>query len=229
MAAAAQEDLADSAPEADSDLGDGMPDRDLDHDLEQLCNDLTPAEAQRLRRYVDVYCDDYCCLCQGGPSFRAQARRHIFATIDRVFRPNDELDAQRQEPNSRKKLAKGDAAWTTRKRMLGWIIDTVRMTMTLPQSRREKIEKLLALFPRSKRRTTSKRWYKLLGVLRSIVKVIPGGMGLFCNLQLALLQHVGRIPLTPAVHDELDDWRRLLASVAARPTHLLEVLPPDAL
>ena len=126
------ESLADSEPAADDDLLDGLPDRNLDMELEALCNHMTPMEAQRLRRYVDIYMDDFCCLCQGGPTFRADARRHVFHTIDRVFRPNNHLDENRQEPNSMKKLGKGDAAWITRKRMLGWIIDTVRMTLSLP-------------------------------------------------------------------------------------------------
>jgi hypothetical protein len=82
----------------------------------------------------------------------------VFHTIDRVFRPKDELDWNRQEPNSLKRLGKGDAAWTTRKRMLGWIIDTLRMTLSLPASRAQKIAKMLALFPRSKKCTTLKRW-----------------------------------------------------------------------
>ena len=90
------ESLTNSAPPMDSDLGDGMPDHDLECDLEELCNKLFPGEARRLYRYVDVYCNEYCCFCQGGPSFCDDARQHIFATIGHIFRPNDEHDLQRQ-------------------------------------------------------------------------------------------------------------------------------------
>jgi hypothetical protein len=34
-----------------------------------------------------------------------------------------------------------------------------------------------------------------------------------------------RIRLDSAVHDELDDWRLLLDSLAARPTHIQEIIP----
>ena len=53
-------------------------------------------------------------------------------------------------------------------------------------------------------------------------------MSLFFNLQLALLKNVGRITITTAVHDELDNWQRLITSVATWPTHMLEIIPPDA-
>ena len=127
-----------------------------------------------------------------------------------------------------KKLRNGDAFWTTRKKMIGWIVDTAQFTIELPAVRAEKLRTALALFPRHLRRTSAKKWYRLLGILRSVVDVLPGGMGLFCHLQNALLEHKGRIPLSDRVHNELDDWRRLVYSLATRKTNMMEVLPPDA-
>ena len=39
----------------------------------------------------------------------------------------------RRDPISVKKLKKGDCSWTTLETMLGWILDTVNMTIKLPQ------------------------------------------------------------------------------------------------
>ena len=94
--------------------------------------------------------------------------------------------------------------------MLGWIVDTVQFTIELPAVRAEKLHAALALFPRHLRRTSAKKWYRLLGILRSVVDILPGGMGLFCHLQKALLEHTGRIPLSDSVHNVLVDWRRLV-------------------
>jgi hypothetical protein len=59
-------------------------------------------------------------------------------TNDMVFRPNDEDDEreERRQPISLKKLLKGDACWATRKILLGWLIDTLKGTIELPQHRR---------------------------------------------------------------------------------------------
>ena len=100
--------------------------------------------------------------------------------------------------------------------MLGWIVDTVQFTIELPAVWAEKLRTALALFPRHLRRTSAKKWYRLLGILRSVVDILPGGMGLFCRLQNALLEHTGRIPLSERVHSELDDWRRLVHSLSTQ-------------
>ena len=51
-----------------------------------------------------------------------------------------------------------------------------------------------------------------------MVLAIPGGRGLFSALQRALRRTTGRIRLTQAVHDELDDWRWLTRDIHSRPT-----------
>ena len=51
-----------------------------------------------------------------------------------------------------------------------------------------------------------------------MVLAIPGGRGLFPALQRALRRTTGRIRLTQAVHDELDDWRWLTRDIHSQPT-----------
>jgi hypothetical protein len=53
-----------------------------------------------------------------------------------VLRKLDDLDnVHRQEPASIKKMLKGDATWATRKIVLGWLLDTVAMTVQLHSHR----------------------------------------------------------------------------------------------
>ena len=175
--------------------------------------------------YIDVFVDDFLALRQGTPAQLRQARRHVFHSLDLLFRPNDAHDRHRKTPNSIKKLRLGDADWTTQKKLLGWVVDSVRCLISLPPERHHKIRALLDAIPRSARRCTLLKWQILCGNLRSIAPMLPGGLGLFSCLYVPLKGSRNRIALTSAIHDELDDWRMLLASLAARPTHIREIIP----
>jgi hypothetical protein len=64
-------------------------------------------------------------------------RRVLLHAIDRQFRllsPDDHPFWKGPVPV--KKLQQGDAYWSTRKIMLGWIRDSVAMTLELPVHRR---------------------------------------------------------------------------------------------
>ena len=80
------------------------------------------------------------------------------------------------------------------------------------------LNKILAKLPKEKKRVSKKVWYQVLGELRSMVLAIPGGRGLFSALQRALRRTTGKIRLTQALHDELDDWRWLTRDLHSRPT-----------
>ena len=68
--------------------------------------------------------------------------------IDSVIRPLASDDnPHRREPVSLKKLRQGDCSWGTLKVMLGWIIDTVNMTVELPPHRAERLAEILASIP----------------------------------------------------------------------------------
>ncbi len=185
----------------------------------------TPVPTRDALAYIDVFVDDFLALRQGTPDQLRQARRHIFHTIDLLFRPNDEHDRHRKTPNSIKKLRLGDANWATRKQLLGWIVDSVQRIILLPAARYTKIRALLDTFPRSAHRCTLHKWQVLCGNLRSILPMLPGGSGLFSCLYAPLKGSRNRIALTSAIHNELDDWRLLLDSLASRPTHIHEVIP----
>ena len=180
-------------------------------------------------RYCDVYVDDFLALAQGGAKQRRRVKRILLHSLDRVFRPLEQGDVPtRQEPASVKKLLKGDATWTTKKVMLGWMIDTIKGTIALPPHRVERLHAILDGIKPNQRIVDEKHWHKILGELRSMAIAIPGARGLFSLLQEALRHKEKRRPrirLTKDVHQVLEDFRWFAKDVASRPTRLAELLP----
>ena len=87
----------------------------------------------KLLAYVDVFVDDFLGLAQGPRHRRRHVRRTLFHVLDKVFRPLDRQDAtQRKEVLSLKKLDTGDCSWSTCQTMLGWIVNSVNMTIPPP-------------------------------------------------------------------------------------------------
>ena len=158
--------------------------------------------------HVEVYLDDFIGITQGGPTERRKMTRHLFRTIDEIFRPNNKDKIAQEEPISFKKLRKGDAAWSTQKVVLGWAIDTVNQFLTLPDDRKNNLLALIKTIPPSASRCSRRRWHKLLDTLRSTVLAIAGAAGMFTRLQHALKTSKGRqIKLYTPVHEELTVWR----------------------
>ena len=179
--------------------------------------------------YVDVFMDDFILLTQGPIERQQQVRRILLECIDSVIRPLDHTDRkERKEAASVKKLLNGDGCQMALKTVLGWLLNTEHRTVQLPESRVLRLNEILKSLPKEKKRVSKKIWYQVLGELRSMVLAIPGGRGLFSALQRALRRTTGRIRLTQAVHDELDDWRWLTRDIHSRPTswdELVEKIP----
>jgi hypothetical protein len=138
----------------------------------------------------------------------------------------------RQEPSSLKKLLKGDATWSTRKAVLGWVLDTAEKTLELPAHRIDRLQEILDSILPSQKCVSVQKWHKVLGELRSMSLALPGTRGLFSVLQEALRHksHDGkRLRLRRPVHDFLDDFRWLAKEVGSRPTIIDELVaqPPS--
>jgi hypothetical protein len=176
---------------------------------------------------VDDFVDDFLVAAQGPPSTLTRTKRTLLHTIDDVFRPLSPTDPpHRTEPISTSKLAKGDGSWSTRKKLLGWTVDSSAMTITLPPRRLARLQELLDSIPPTRKRLSVDTWHKLLGELRSMSLALPGSRGLFSHLQQALRTRKGtRLRLTPAFHRALDDFRWIHSQLAARPTRLYELVP----
>ena len=72
-------------------------------------------------------------LAQGGKQRWLRLRRVLFHCVFNVFCPPNAADnGWKKDPNSAKKLRKGDGALETVKVVLGWLIDTMEGTIELP-------------------------------------------------------------------------------------------------
>lgn len=208
------EEQADSAP---APLPPSNPTLSMDHNRQGY--------HQRPLAYVDVFVDDFLGLAQGSRRQRNRVRRALLQSFDLVFRPLEAGEGARSEPVSIKKLLKGDAAWATSKVLLGWLVDSIRGTIELPSHRWERLQTLITEY-QDRRRASLKEWQKLLGELRSMTVALPGSAGLFTHMQAALVKagQGHRVRLTKSVHDELEDWAWIVATLGQRPTSIAEVV-----
>ncbi|KAI2501774.1 hypothetical protein MHU86_12694 [Fragilaria crotonensis] len=177
---------------------------------------------------VDVYVDDFLLMAQTEPQKR-NVLRNTLQAIDDVFRPLEPADPLHcKEPASVKKMLKGDACWSTRKRILGWDFDTRANTMQLPQHRLERLYDLLQHLDPPRKRASVTFWHKLLGELRSMSPALPGSKGLFSILQHSLHTSSGnRVRITKRVRDMAADFRDLADALQDRPTRLPELHPRE--
>ena len=178
---------------------------------------------------VDVYVDDFLLAAQTA-SQRRRVLRATLHSIDNVFRPLDPGDAShRKEPASVKKMLKGDACWSTHKRILGWDLDTQASTLNLPPHRLTRLYELLDLIRPPRKRVSMRIWHQLLGELRSMAPALPGTRGLFSSVLQDALSKADRhrVRLTQGVWDVVDDFRAIADSLRARPTRLQELVPSE--
>ena len=202
--------------------------------IEEEPTTCTPPVDRRLERShkgpplakVDVYVDDFLLMAHTHHQ-RREVLRAALHSIDSVLRPLSPTDpAHRKEPASVKKMAKGDAAWSTRKRVIDWDIDTEASTLSLPPHRLTRLYELLDFLDPPRKRVSVKFWHKLLGELRSMAPALPGTRGLFSILQEALQRSDRhRIRITKHVLDMVSNFRALADSLHTRPTRLQELVP----
>jgi hypothetical protein len=84
---------------------------------------------------TNVFMDEYIQVGQGGAKRMRKLHRHLLETVNQVLaQPGTE--SHRNETISLKKLRMGDISWTTRKVVLGWVLDTIHQTMELPPHRK---------------------------------------------------------------------------------------------
>ena len=84
-----------------------------------------------------------------------------------------------------KKFKKGNRTWATRKKMLGWIIDTKAGTIALLPHRVERLDAILNSIKPNQRTIATKTWHKVMEELWSISIALPGSKGLFSLLKEA--------------------------------------------
>jgi len=176
---------------------------------------------QRPLQYTDVYLDDFMVLTQTPNSLRAM--NCLLHAIDDVF--HDPKHSNRRPIVSTSKLAKGDAAFSTQKRILGWDIDTHMMTLSLPPHRLETlIDHISSFLP--KKRTSRRLWQRLLGTLHSTTPALYGAEHLFSLLQHVLTDQLRpRLRLSAIIKESLEDWLQLATTAVAHPVPLHTLVP----
>ena len=168
--------------------------------------------------------DDFIALCQGSKHRLTTVRRILLHTVD-DFLKSPLQHPKAKEPLSLKKLSNGDASWDTVKTVLGWLINSIAQTLSLPDHRCQRTIDLLHEFL-SRKRCTLRQWQKLLGELRFVSPGVPGSRGLFAILQLPLQrQNTHRVRITKHLHSHLLCYLRLVQGLADRPTQLNERMP----
>jgi hypothetical protein len=124
----------------------------------------------------------------------------LLHTLDEGFRPLPPDDnPHRNKPASVKKLKKSDGCWGTHKVILGWMLDTMLMTIELPMYRQLHLRKILASIEPNQKWITVKKWQKrqkLIGELRFMAITILGAQGLFSLLQEAFQHNSREVPDT---------------------------------
>jgi hypothetical protein len=111
---------------------------------------------------------------------------------------------------------------------LGWIIDTVSLTIELPAHQIARLFELLDSVPPHQRRVSTKQWQQLVGELRSMVLAVPGGRGLFSVLQQVIkvrTEDGTRARLSMEVHAILQDFRSLAKDLQKRQQPLALKMP----
>jgi hypothetical protein len=175
---------------------------------------------------VDVYMDDFIAVAQ--PARKHNTLRCLLHSISGVFctSPLPDDKPSRKQIISESKLSKGDGAWSTRKNILGWDVDTAAGTLCLPQHKFLHLIELIRTF-QAKRHTSHYHWSSLLGELPHMSLVLQGAAHLFSILQSPLVNQPqsSRLRLHPFIHTALTDWKALTASLATESMPIASIVP----
>jgi len=177
-------------------------------------------------QYTDVYLDDFIALAQH-PNL-PRTLHHTVSGILSVFRdnplPHDPV--ARTHIISTSKMAKGDAAWSTEKVVLGWLLNSATGTLQLQPHKAVRLCQLLQTF-QEKTRTSRRKWQSLLGELRYMATALQGARYLFSVLQHVLKDQPtsSRLRLSPLVKQTLSDWVSIATDLTSHPMPIASLVP----
>ncbi len=100
------------------------------------------------------------------------------------------------------------------------------MAINFTPHRVKQLAKILASIPVTQRRTSVRKWYKVLGKLRAMVLAFPGVHNLLGQIQRVLANMVSTcVALHKGVHQALDDFLWFLRNILSRPPRIAELVP----
>ena len=159
--------------------------------------------------------------------------------IHDVFPP---AKLEEDDPNSAKKLRKGDEAWALDKDLLGFDFDGNDRTLILDTQKREALLSKLKEWTRAaKRRGTSSaaridfvEFRKVICQLRNASISIPSGKGLLSEASKLASNENTRwvfIRVGQRLYQELHGWRTILHEATSAPTKCTQLITghPDAI
>eukprot|EP00804_Cyclotella_cryptica_P023820 CCRYP_011179-RC/>CCRYP_011179-RC protein AED:0.05 eAED:0.05 QI:0/-1/0/1/-1/0/1/0/392 len=110
----------------------------------------------------------------------------------------------------------------------GWVLDTEKMTIQLPEHRFARLLEILDSIPPTQKRTSVKKWHKVLGELRSMSLALPDSRNIFSSMQTALSNMSGtRAKLNKGFHHALEGFRWMHDNIASRSNCIAELVPLD--
>jgi hypothetical protein len=188
--------------------------------------------ADRTWQMTAVYVDDYILAAVESPDGTALQRtgRAALHTIHGLFPPPDVSGhLGGKDPISVKKLEAGDARWAQSKELLGFVFDGKSRTVHLTQRKAVGIADAITRLLR-KTRVAVQKFQSVVGKMRHVATILPSARSLFTPVNRALRGHPSTISLSASgeVRAALLDLRQMVSTLAARPTHVKEILPaPD--
>ena len=186
------------------------------------------ARAEVPSKLLQVYVDDFCYASTEAKDgcHIPRIRRASIHGIHSVF-PQPEVTGHvdGKEPISGPKLKKGDGNFTSEKEMVGFILDGIKRTIQLPQTKAAAYIKEIHL---TLRRTSVplKARQTLVGKLRHASIILPAARGFFTPINAAMQGGVERIGLGKRsdIRAALKDLCSLIRILGSRPTHVREIL-----
>ena len=132
--------------------------------------------------YINIYMDNLICANQGGAAQQHRILDLTLCTIKKIF---PSVPGEIKYLTSLKKGLARNWGWKTTKEILVWVVDTNKVTLWL--SMKHKTELLyLHSTPPSRRRMAVKSLERLVGKLRSMHLEVPGAIGHFYAMKVAL-------------------------------------------
>jgi hypothetical protein len=128
-------------------------------------------------------------------------------------------------PVSEKKLLHREANLTTRKIVLGWLLDgkhcTTELTNDKATSYADELQKLLQWS-----RIPMARYQNIIGKLRFALFCIPAGKALMTPLNMAMRGDPAHVPSgrKTEVHKSLGNWLQIIKDLKTRPTSVHEIV-----
>ena len=149
--------------------------------------------------------------------------RAMLHGIHTVFPPPEVTGHQGGDPISVKKIENGDGHWLFKKEILGWQMNGKKFTIQLPQDKKIKILEQLRTFKKYKFCPLN-AFQKLAGRLQHASFALPGGYGLFSEMQKALVGSPKYVTITDALRECFRDFSTIIKQVAKIPTHVLQLV-----